>query len=456
MSGKGMKKEKSELEILEYQPDAVEIEEKPVAGKVRWVLYVILGTLIAVVIAAIVFRVDRIIVAEGKLITTSPTIVVQPLNAAIIRSIDVQVGDIVEEGQVLATLDSTFTSADLSQLKRQRLTLSTQLRRIKSELQNTLFVGLPEEGEDGLLQEQLFRQRKLILQRTKQLSDDKKAALESKRTLNAIKRKGSEGQLKLLRDVEGTTAKMPQNGSEYRLRVLESQKNRHLTSNEIENLKAEEEVIVNELKQVESEWERFLEERTGELMEQKVQLRNDFEKITEELTKATRLQELVTLRAPQKGIVLNMAKRSVGSILQQAEAIVTLVPIDSTIEVEADVKSQDIARIRLADPVRVKLDAFPFQRHDTLSGEVRVISEDSFQQNNANREDRSLSSQESDPAFYRTRIRLVSKKLRNVPEGFRLLPGMKVRAEIKVGKRRVISYFLYPIIRALDESLREP
>ncbi len=447
-------KRKLTQEVLEYQPDAVEIEGKPVPGKVRWVLYLILGSLIAVVVGAIVFKVDRIVVAEGRLITTAPTIVVQSLNTAVVRSIEVQVGDVVKTGQLLATLDATFASADLSQLNRQHLTLGAQVRRIQAELQRKSFVALPEEGEDGRLQEHLFRQRKVILDRNERMSEDKKAALQSKLTLNLVKRQGKEKQQKLLRDVEGATARLPQNGAEYRLRLLEAQKARFQTSNDIESLKAEDQVILNELQQVKSEWQRFLEERTGKLMEQEVELRNELEKITEEINKAKRLHELVSLRAPQQGIVLNMAELSVGSILQQAEPFITLVPVDSTIEVEVNVQSKDVARIRIGDPARVKLDAFPFQKHDTLPGEVRVISEDSFRQNGNGLAGQSPVEQKA--AFYRTRISLLSTQLRKVPEGFRLQPGMKVRSEIKVGTRTVISYFLYPIIRVFDEGLREP
>jgi HlyD family secretion protein len=151
-----------------------------------------------------------------------------------------------------------------------------------------------------------------------------------------------------------------------------------------------------------------------------------------------------------------MAERSVGSILQQAEPFFTLVPFDSVLEADVKVESKDIGRIRTGDSVRVKLDAFPFQRHDTLPGKVRVISENAFQRNDPKALLQSMPDQEPVEAFYRTRVSLLSTQLRNVPDGFRLMPGMKVRAEIKVGTRSVISYFLYPVIRALDESLREP
>lgn len=450
-------KKKLADDVLEYQPDAVEIEERPVPGKIRWVLYLILGSLVASVIGAIIFQVDRIVVAEGELITTTPTIVVQPLSTAVIRSINVQIGDTVEKDQVLVTLDPTFAGADLSQLTKQNLTLGVQIRRIKAELQNKSFSPRPEEGEDGLLQEQLLRQRKVIFTKNKQMTEDKSAALEAKLTLNAVQRQGQEQQVKLLRDVEGTTAKLPQNGAEYKLKLLDTQKARSQATNAVDNLLAEEQVTRNELKQVQSEWQHFVEGRNGELLEQEVKLRTELTKVLEDLNKAKRMHELVTLRAPEKGIVLKMAKRSVGSIIQQAEAFITLVPSDSAIEVEVDVETRDIGRIRTGDSARVKLDAFPFQRHDTLPGIVRVISEDAHQRNNQPEAVLDISPDDKPAtAFYKTRIGLLGTSLRNVPDGFRLMPGMKVRAEIKVGRRSVISYFLYPIIRAFDESLREP
>ena len=450
-------KKKLSEDVLEYQPDAVEIEERPVPGKIRWVLYLILGSLIAVVVGSVIFQVDRIVVAEGELITTSPTIVVQPLSTAVVRSINVQIGDTVEKGQILITLDPTFASADLSQLTKQNLTLGVQIRRIKAELSNKPFSPTSEEGEDGLLQEQVLRQRKLIFSKNKQTTEDKSTALEAKLALNTVQRQGQEQQLKLLRDVEGTAAKLPQNGAEYRLKLLDIQKTKGQAANSIDSLQAEEQVTRNELKQVQSEWQRFVEERNGELLEQEVKLRTELEKVLEELNKAKRMHELVSLRAPEKGIVLKMAKRSVGSIIQAAEPFITLVPSDSTIEVEVEVETRDIGRIRTGDAVRVKLDAFPFQRHDTLPGIVRIISEDAHQRNN-NPEAMLDVSPDDKPAtaFYKTRVNLLATTLRNVQTGFRLMPGMKVRAEIKVGQRSVISYFLYPIIRAFDESLREP
>ncbi len=445
-------------DILDYQPDAVAIEERPVPGKARWVLYLILAAIVALIVGAIIFRVDRIVVAEGELITSAPTIVVQPLNTAVIRSIEARVGDTVEEGQLLATLDPTFASADLSQLEKQRHSLSAQLRRIEAELAGKEFKARAEEGEDGLLQEQLLLQRQQVVDRTKRLVEDKVAALEARLALNAVQQQGQERQQKLLRDMEGTaTRRMArEEESQHRLRILEAQRARIESGNAVDNLRAEAEVTRNELKQTHSEWQRFVEERQAELLEQAVQLRGELTRVLEELHKATRMHELITLKAPAKGVVWKVAERSVGSIIQQAEPFMVLIPQGTVLEAEVDVSSKDIGRIRTGDNARIKFDAFPFQRHDTLPGAVRVISENAFDRTSAEQLLKPEPGKEPAEAFYRCRIELLDTRLKNVPEGFRLMPGMKVRAEIKVGTRSVISYFLYPVIRALDEGLREP
>lgn len=446
-------------ELLEYQPDAAAIEAGGVPGGARWVLYVILAAIVALVVGAIVFRVDRIVVAEGELITSAPAIVVQPLNTAVIRSIEARVGDAVEAGQLLATLDATFASADLGQLEKQAHALAAQLRRIEAELGGGDFRARAEEAGDGLLQEQVLRQRRQVVAETRRLNADKVAALEAKLAQNGVQQAGQERQGKVLRDMEGTAARRlkGEDETQRRLRLIEARKARVEVENVLGNLRAEAEVTRQELKEARSEWRRFVEERQADLLEQAVELRREHNRVEEELHKARRMHELIELRAPARGVVLQAAERSVGSVIQQAEPFMVLVPRGTVLEAEVEVASRDIGRIREGDTARIKLDAFPFQRHGVLPGAVRVISENAFARASG---EELLKGEEAHPAggaaFYRCRITLLDSKLQKVPAGFRLLPGMKLRAEIKVGTRSVISYFLYPVIRALDEGLREP
>jgi len=178
----------------------------------------------------------------------------------------------------------------------------------------------------------------------------------------------------------------------------------------------------------------------------------------QKLTAAERRRSLVVLRAPADGVVLELGQRAIGSVAKEAEPVVTLVPRNNKIEAEVDVDSADVARLRIGDNVRVKLDALPFQRHGTIEGRLRVITENSFQpdKNAGPAGPQTGKDPDGRPAFFRARITLGSVTLQDVPPDFRLIPGMTTSAEILVGKRTIISYLLDPVIRVFDESLREP
>ena len=124
----------------------------------------------------------------------------------------------------------------------------------------------------------------------------------------------------------------------------------------------------------------------------------------------------------------------------------TLVPTDVPLEMEADIHPSDVGQVQLGDQVRIKLDALPFQKHGMLEGVVTYLSEDTVQAEDDT---------DSRPV-YRSKIELTQTDLRDVPKTFRLMPGITASAEIKVGKRRLITYFIYPILRSISTSFREP
>jgi HlyD family secretion protein len=140
-------------------------------------------------------------------------------------------------------------------------------------------------------------------------------------------------------------------------------------------------------------------------------------------------------------------------VVREAETLFTLVQLDTKLESEVQIDSIDTGYVKVGDSARIKLDAFPFQQHGTLSGKIQTISEDAFRRDNQGNP--SLLAQGTD-AFYLGRITLGNEKLKNMPPQAKLLPGMTMTAEIVVGKRSVMSYLLWPLSKAVDESVEEP
>ena len=161
--------------------------------------------------------------------------------------------------------------------------------------------------------------------------------------------------------------------------------------------------------------------------------------------KIAQLIEYVYLRAPCNAVVHEIASFSPGSAVREAEALITLIPLDGNIELEAEILPENIGKVKVGATARLKLTAYPFQRHGTLDGVVRNISEDTFEKQSGG----------STLKYYRARL-VVSGKLRGVKEDFRLIPGMETQCEIKCDRRRLIEYLLYPLIKAFDETAREP
>ena len=188
-----------------------------------------------------------------------------------------------------------------------------------------------------------------------------------------------------------------------------------------------------------------MEEWRKAISEEMVKVRRELTSALMEYQKQRQLATYVYLRAPCEAVVHEIASFSEGSAVREAEALVTLVPIDAGIELEAEIAPKDIGRVHKGAQARIKLNSFPFQKHGTLEGEVVDISEDTLQKQE----------QGGNRAYYRAKM-TVSGKLKNITEKFRLIPGMETQCEIKVGRRRVIEYIIHPLIKSLDEAIREP
>ena len=140
---------------LEFQPDAVELEQRRPPRFAHATLYALLAFVVIGLLWASFSKMDMIVVAQGRLVTTAPTFVVQSLETAVVRSIDVRVGQFVKKGDTVATLDPTFAVADAAQTHQRIASLDTEIRRLESEMSGKPFVAKPPQEEE-LLQADMY------------------------------------------------------------------------------------------------------------------------------------------------------------------------------------------------------------------------------------------------------------------------------------------------------------
>ena len=383
--------------------------------------------------------------------------VVQPLETAVIRSINVGVGDTVRAGEVLATLDPTFTESQEVATRERLGSMRTEAARLEAEIYGRPFppdpAAQPLDPKYIALQTAIYSHRRAEYAAAISSSDADIARVEAALTTNRTVQQGLQERLKVIGQIESMRQELMSLSAGSKLSLLTTQLDRMSLGDQLAEKKYQEKEALQQAAAAREQKEKYLNNWVREAGEKLTQVQQEISTATQQLAAAERRRSLVVLRAPADGVVLELGQRSIGSVAKEAEPLVTLVPLDNKIEVEADIDSADVARLRVGDTVRVKLDALPFQRHGTIDGKLRVITENSFQPDKNRTGDNKPDGQ---PAFFRGRGALGPRALRDVPQDFRLIPGMTGTVEVKVGRRTIISYLLDPIVRLFDESLREP
>jgi HlyD family secretion protein len=409
-------------------------------------LYAVVALVLAALAWGILGEVDQVVVAPGHLTTNAPQIVVQPLETAVIRSLTVRAGDIVHRGDVLAELDPTFTDADAKIYRSKLAGLHAQARRLEAELGNAAEATFSSDPELDELNRRIFVHRHAYLVDQLATFDAQINELDAQTRNREAEAAAARAQAGIQRKVQGIRKELYDMKTGSLLLLLDAENAAVTVEREAARLTGSALELRAQAKTLTARRTAFLSEWTNKTTEELAGLQNDIDKTTEELRKSDRRGTLMRLTTPADAVVLSVAQRSIGSVAREGEPIFTLVPIDVPLEVTADLDPRDVSLVSAHAAVRVKLDALPFQKHGLLDGVVRVISQDTLD-HTENGQTRPV---------YRAVITISDLKLRNLPAGFRLIAGMGVTAEIKVGRRRLISYVLYPLIQRLDESFREP
>ena len=439
-------------EAIEYQPDAIEVEHKRVPLVAYWSLYLLLGILIGGIIWASISEVDMIVTARGKLVTTSPTIVVQALETSLIKRINVRAGQVVKKGEVLAVLDPTFTQADVVSLRSRLRSLRAQEKRLRAELAVKPFVVKDGKDPDERLQKLLYDTRAANYKATLMSFQKKRDSLGAALITNKADQKILSRRLQALKNIEAMHRTLMRRGAGARVKVLEAQNLRLEVERDLTIAINKQREIRHELEKIQAEIVAFEKSWRQKATEELVKVMRDKDSAAQQLVKARKRRERVILKSPAYAMVQEVATRSVGSVVREGETLFTLVPLDSPIEAEVKIQARDVGFVRVGDSVRLKFDAFPFQKHGTVTGKVRIISGDVFKRGSKGGQP----SAGVPEVYYLALVTFPKVVLRAVPADFRLIPGMTVTAEIKVGKRTVITYIIYPLIKAFDESIREP
>jgi membrane fusion protein, hemolysin D len=439
----------------EFQPALVRLQELPPSPLGRRMLWTALIFLAGLIAWATFGRLDIVAVAEGRLVPDTYLKIVQPTDAGVVKEILVEEGEAVKEGQILMRMDAALSDSDLKTLAADFHYKRLSLRRIDAQLAGTPLTRRSDDPAELFVQVQAqylanrqayataLGQEHAVLHKAK---SDLAAAEAVRKKLAQV--------LPHYRQQEAAYARLEQEGFAGKLMATDKQRER---IEKEQDLRAQEAVIVSAkatIAQQEEKTAQITADYRRQLQTERLDIANQLEHASQDLAKQEHRHGYLELRAPQDGLVKDLATHTVGTVASPGTILMTLVPKDENLRAEVWVKNDDIGFVREAQPVKVKLAAFSFQKYGMLEGSVAQVSADSAEQG-AGAVAPGTPKPPTEALAYRTLVNLKTQTLNADGVKYRLTPGMQVAAEIHLGTRTVLEYLLSPVRKAFQEAGRE-
>jgi hemolysin D len=255
------------------------------------------------------------------------------------------------------------------------------------------------------------------------------------------------------RTEEAAYEELVQQGMAGKLAMAEKSRERITAEQDLQT----QEYIIESARAAIAQSQRRIEQVTAEnhqaLQAERAEAAAALAQLEQELAKQNRRQELLELRAPQDGIIKDLATHTVGTVVSPGTVLMTLIPVGETLRAEAWVSNADIGFVHVGQHVKIKLAPFQFQKYGMLDGTVVTVSADAV--SGADQESRTGSGDSPATSVYKALIELAEPKLSTDAGTFDLAPGMQVTAEIQLGRRTVLEYLFSPVGKAFREAGRE-
>lgn len=431
----------------EFLPATLEVLERPPAPYMRATVLLIMLLAAVAILWASLSDIDIVVNASGLAIPKDKVKVVQPLESGIVTAIHVRDGQQVRHGDLLVSINNTENLADINALKQELTTTTLTLLRLEAELQENsdIFQPPPEaEAETVALHRRLLLQAMTAQKERLSTLDREIERCRAEGEVNQANLRRLEETLPLIEDLFKKKQALAGRKLLSDSDLLQAQVELTSTIHSLESTKSQ--VREGATKIMRSREEKRLAETVyrRDLLAQATEARGNRQNLQEQLTKALAKRNHFELRAPVDGVVQQLAIHTVGGVVTPAQPLLVIVPLEGGLVIEAKVLNKDIGFVAQAQNVSVKVTAYPFTQYGDLDGTIDWVASDA------------VVDQQLGP-YYPIRVAVDRYQLPNIVNGRRgsLNPGMAITADIKVGKRKVIEYFVGPILRYKDQSLRE-
>jgi hemolysin D len=433
----------------QFLPAALSLQETPVSPAPRMAMWLLITFAALALLWAIFGHIDVVATAQGKIVPNGRTKTIQPFETATVKVIHVADGQTVKAGDVLIELDATTAQAD-----KDLIIGDLAMSRLQAERGKAMLAAL-KSGKPPLLQRPadidnaLFEeaQRLLLGQHGEYIAKLKR--IEAEISMREAELRSTQ---ELVHKLEQTLPIAKQRAEDLKNLVDLRYVSRH-DYLEREQARIEQEADLANQRSRLKEIQAAMREAHGQSTQMSAETRRvSLDSITEgqqksatlaqELLKADSRNKLMQLKAPVDGTIQQLAIHTVGGVVTPAQPVMLIVPRDNPLEVEAFIENKDIGFVNPNQDAEVKIETFQYTKYGTIHANVTSVSHDAI-------------NDEKHRLIYSTRVKMERTTINVDGTEVNLSPGMAVSVEIKTGKRRVIEYFLNPLLQYQHESLRE-
>ena len=436
---------------LQFLPAALEIQESPPSPTGRWLLWIILSLFTIGLLWAALGRVDIVVTAPGRIVPSGQVKRVQAPETGVVLAILASEGERVEAGQPLVRLDPTYANADDLRIREQLHDIAVE-SAWRRALEQWLADGMDEASPGGLetrfaaadqaKAEALYKLTRMETLARIRGQQKELAANRAEQAAVRAERDRAEATLAVLAQrVEAYRALLEQQYG-AKVQYLEMLQQQTELDGSVPVLVSRERQLVESAAAITARLDATRDELRRHNLMELARLDSERGALEQESRKARQRQQQLTITAPVTGAVQELAVHTVGGVVSPGEELLKIVPERATIEVEALLQNKDIGFIREGQLAEVKVDTFNFTRYGLIDARVLNISNDSV-------EDARLG------WVFKLRLALEQDTIRVEDRVVKLSPGMAITAEVKTGKRRLIEFFLSPLLRYKQESVRE-
>ena len=441
-----LKRDRLQYEFLPAAEEIVETPAAPLGALVVWLV----ALLLVVALAWSYFgRIDIVAVANGKISTEGSTKVIQPAVSGVVTSINVHEGQRVKKGETLLALDKTTAEKDVATVSQ-----SLNTARVERDILRRLAVGgntddiingaeLPDETKAMLRQ---FAGSQTALSAARQQAVNGTISnYQHQLQFNQQAKNQLETNAQNLKNRKAEIEKQLPNANpvdKLRLQNELSNIDQRITSADSAVLGQNQQLLQSQsaLTQAQNQSQTQTAETNSAFSNQIIAAEKRIIELENNLVKARQVLAQTTIAAPVDGTVLSLTVKTIGGVVNAGQQLAQIVPEKVSLYVDAALDNQDVGFVKSGQRVVVKVATYPFQRYGYLEGTVENISPDSIQDDK-----KSL--------IYKAKIKLNDEKSSKQNQ-LKLLPGMSVSAEITTGQRRIIEFFLDPLMTKSDESLK--